>query len=197
MEGKFRYRIFVLSVFIILLGVGCILGYKFTNNNDYIKDNTSNNNDKEAIKIYNDDEVESVSTKNYDIEVVYIDSYKLCNEDITSSKVYYGVKLDDIKSQEIENQKSESNVYEIVEENNERIVFKKIIETYCPNHFKIILEDNKINVYNKVKDDQYKMYKTLNIPVETLRKEVVNELTGGILINSKEELNIIIEDIES
>lgn len=197
MEGKFRYRIFVLSVFIILLGVGCIVGYKFTNNNDYIKDNTSNNNDKEAIKIYNDDEVESVSTKNYDIEVVYIDSYKLCNEDITSSKVYYGVKLDDIKSQEIENQKSESNVYEIVEENNERIVFKKIIETYCPNHFKIILEDNKINVYNKVKDDQYKMYKTLNIPVETLRKEVVNELTGGILVNSKEELNIIIEDIES
>ena len=41
------------------------------------------------------------------------------------------------------------------------------------------------------------MYKTLDIPVETLRVEVVNELTGGILVNSKEELNMIIEDIES
>lgn len=203
MEGKFRYRIFVLSVFVILLGVGCIVGYKLTRNNDYIKDYTSNENentnknDKEAINIYNDDEVESVSTKTYDIEVVYIDSYTLCDEDVTTSKVYYGVKLDDIKNQEIEKQKRESDVYEIVEENNERIVFKKVYDTYCPNHFKVILEDNKINVYNKVTEDKYEMYKTLDIPVETLRIEVVNELTGGILVDSKEELNMIIEDIES
>ena len=48
-----------------------------------------------------------------------------------------------------------------------------------------------------VKGKEYRIYKTLDIPVETLRLEVVNELTGGILVESKEELNMMIEDIES
>lgn len=200
MKEKFWYRIFVLSVFVILLGVGSIVGYKIIKNNSNIKDytlNENNENDKEAIDVYNDDEVESVSTKTYDIEVIYIDSYTLCDDKITTSEIFYGVKLDDIKKQENEKQQRESSIYEIVEENNERIVYKRVVDTYCPNHFKIILENGIINVYNKVTDEKYEMYRTLDIPVETLRVEVVNELTGGILVDSKEELNMIIEDIES
>lgn len=199
MEKKFWYRIFVLSVFVILLGVGSILGYNLSINNSNIKDYNSeetNNIGKEAVKIY-DDEIESVSTKTYDIEVVYIDYYTLCNEEITNSNFCYGVKLDEIKKQEILKQENESNIYEMVEESTNRIVFKKVIDTYCPNHFKVVLEDNKINIYNKVVDEKYEMYKTLDVPVETLRIEVVDELTGGIVVNSREELNMIIEDIES
>lgn len=201
MENKFWYRIFVLSVFVILLGIGSIVGYKLSTNNpdmvDYTSNSKNNEYDKDAINIYEDDEVESVSTKTCDIEVVYIDYYTLCNESITTNETLYGVKLDELKSKEIEKQKRENNLYEIVEENNERIVFKKTFDTYCPNHFKIILEGEKINIYNKINDENYEMYKTLDIPVETLRQEVVNELTGGILVESKEELNMIIEDIES
>jgi len=204
MSYKFWYRIFVLSVFVILLGVGTIVGYKITTNNADIVEYTSNEMDKdintsnnEVVDIYEEDEVESVSTKTYDVEVVYIDSYTLCDEDITEIKIHYGAKVEDIKKIELERQEREELKYDIVEETNERIVFKCVKEAYCPNHFKVILEEDKINVYNKVTEDNYEMYKTLDIPVETLRVEVVDELTGGILVNSKEELNMIIEDIES
>lgn len=201
MENKFWYRIFVFSIFVVLLGIGGIIGYKIITNNsniiDYTLDNINDADNKDAINIYNYDEVESVSTKTHDIEVVYIDSYTLCNENITTSDIFYGVNLEELKKQEKEKQEREKNIYEIVEENSERIVFKKVYNTYCPNHFKVLLEDKKINVYNKITDEKYEIYKTLEIPVETLRIEVVNELTGGILVNSKEELNMIIEDIES
>ena len=199
MNNKFWYRIFVFSVLVILVGVGGIIGYKFVKNNDNIDDYTisnDNNIDYHSVDIY-DEKVESVSTKTYDIEVVYIDSYTLCDEDIVDSKIHYGAKLEDVKKIELESQEKESLKYDIVEENNERIVFKSIKEAYCSNHFKIVLEEGKINIYNKVTDDKYEIYKTLDIPVETLRIEVVEELTGGILVNSKEELNMIIEDIES
>lgn len=204
MRNKFWYRIFVFSIFVILLGVGGIVGYKISTNSSDIIDYTSNEMDKdidisnnETVDIYEEDEVESVSTKTYDIEIVYIDSYTLCDEDITESKIHYGAKLEDIKKLELERQERESLKYDIVEETNERIVFKTVKEEYCPNHFKVILEEDKINIYNKVTDEKYEIYKTLDIPVETLRIEVVDELTGGILVDSKEELNMIIEDIES
>ena len=209
MKNKFWYRIFVLSFFVTLLSVGSIIGYKLSvgnlGTNDYTLNRNEKNNvmddtnilDKEAINIYNDDEVESVSTKTYDIEVIYIDYYTLCDEEIASSDFCYGVKVEEVKEQEINKQKREENIYEILEESNERIVFKKVIDTYCPNHFKVILEESKINVYSRITEKEYRIYKTLDIPVETLRLEVVNELTGGILVESKEELNMIIEDIES
>lgn len=201
MNNKFWYRIFVLSVFVILLGVGSIIGYKVIKNDSNIDDYTisNDNNDEidyQSIDIY-DEEAESVSTKTYDIEVVYIDYYSLCDEEITESNIHYGVKVDEIMAEEIKRQEEQKLKYDLKEKTNERIVFSKAIETYCPNHFKVILEEDKINVYNKVTDDKYEIYKTLDIPVETLRIEVVEELTGGILVNSQEELNMIIEDIES
>lgn len=200
MNNKFWYRIFVFSVLVILAGVGGIIGYNVVKNDTNIDDYTVSNEDKDidyhSVDIY-DDNVESVSTKTYDIEVVYIDSYTLCDEDIVDSKIHYGSKLEDIKNIEFKRQEKDSLKYDIVEENNERIVFKCVKEEYCPNHFKVILEEDKINIYSKLTDDKYEMYKTLDIPIETLRIEVVEELTGGILVNSKEELNMIIEDIES
>lgn len=200
MNNKFWYRIFVLSVFVILLGAGSIIGYRViksdTNIDDYTISNDNNDIDFQSVDIY-DEEAESVSTKTYDVEVVYIDYYSLCDEEIAESNIHYGVKVDEIMAEEVKRQEEQKLEYDLKEKNNERIVFSKVVETYCPNHFKVILEENVINIYNKVTDEKYEMYKTLDIPVDTLRIEVVEELTGGILVDSKEELNMIIEDIES
>lgn len=203
---KFWYRVFVLCVFVLLIGIGGVIGYRLTVTNADIDEHIlseeekiiiEDNLDKEAVNIYSDDEVESVSTKTYDIEVIYIDYYTLCDEEVTSSDFCYGTKLEEVKKQEKEKQEREKITYDILEESKERIVFKRVIDTYCPNHFKIILEEEKINIYNKINEEKYEIYKTLDVPIETLRKEVVDELTGGILINSKDQLNIILEDIES
>lgn len=203
MEGKFWYRLFVLVIFILLVGVGAFLGYRYTDKYEAISNSNSDNNrhsnkDTNTIEIYMDeDDIESVSTKSHDIEVVYVDYYSLCGEKITNSNIFYGVNLEEIKEKENQKQQNENKEYKIKEETNERLVYERMVDTYCPNHFKIILEKDKINIYSIVTKEKMELYKTLDIPVETLRIEVKNELVGGILVNSKEELNSIIEDIES
>lgn len=197
MNNKFWYRVFVLCVFVLLLSIGTIIGYNYSKNMDEIAidDNNVYNRDN-VINIYEDD-VTSVISKKHDIKVEYIDYYTLCGEKITDSKDYYDTTIDDVKNNEERKQKENGFEYIIKEENNDKIIFQRSVDTYCPNHFKIILEDKNINVYRKITDKKDELYKKLDIPIETLRTEVVNELTGGILVNSEQELNMIIEDIES
>lgn len=203
MEGKFLYRLFVLLILVLLVVVGAFLGYKFTDKYEAISNSNSDNNrhsieDTNTVNIYMDeDDIEAVSTKTHDIEVVYVDYYSLCGEKVINSNIFYGVNIDEIKEKEKQKQQKENKEYNIKEESNDRIVYERMVDTNCPNHFKIILEENKINIYSIITKEKMELYKTLDIPVETLRIEVKNELVSGILVNSKEELNSIIEDIES
>jgi hypothetical protein len=192
---------------IFLLGVGTIIGYKFTTKSsiDNIYNSSTNNLESDDVQIYDDlykeDEkvsnVEPVSTKKYNIEVNYIDYYLLCDEEISNKKIHYDVDIDELKNEEEKLQEEENKTYQIVKENSEEICYKRVINTYCPNHYKVILENGKINIYSIITDESQQLYKTLEIPSKTLRNEVVDELTGGILVNSNEELKLIIEDIES
>ena len=199
--SKMWYRLFVFGIMIVLLGIGGVLGYRIVNNSDEIAQDPYREpviSDSNVV-IYDQSEqkVTPVSTSTYDIEVVYNDYYTLCKETISDSTIHYGVDIDELKKEEENKQKESGKKYDILDESNERIVYKRECNTYCPNHFKIILEDGKVNVYSVITEDKQELYKTLEIPVETLRMEVKNELSAGILINSKNELKLIIEDIES
>ena len=140
-----------------------------------------------------------VVTKTYDIELIYEDYYELCKESIINKNIIYGVTLDELKKSEIEKQEKLGEEYEIVEENNERLVFKKTIKKYCQNHFMITLSDkqNEVVIYSVEDDDIKSVYKTIDIYKNTLRDELVEELENGIEVDSVKELNLIIEDIES
>lgn len=200
MKNKFLYRVFILSVFIILIGIGIFLGYRYTDKNYAISDydNMHSNEENKTVEVYVDeDEIEAVSTKSYDIEVVYIDYYTLCGEKEVSSNIYYGANIDELKESEKAKQEKEKKEYRIKEERIDKIVYERMVETNCPNHFKVILEKDKINIYSVISNEKLELFKQLDVPTDTLRTEVKNELIGGILINSKEELNSIIEDIES
>ncbi len=199
MENRKKYRLLVIILFIFLLSLGIFVGLNMTYNNslydNYIgeeqKDKDGDNND---INIYGS---EPVSTKKYNIDLVYIDEYTLCGETIKNEETIYDTTLADLKLIEENKQLQENTKYEILEESNERLVYSRKLNQNCPNHFIVQLEEGKIVVYNVVSESVKTKYQEIDISTELIRPELMEELNVGIKANSHQELNFIIEDIES
>lgn len=195
MEPKTRYRIMVFSVCVILLMFGIVIGFNIENkdNNNYSEEVINKNNELDEVSIYTD----SKSGKKYDIELVYEDYYTLCNHNITNTETVYATTLNSLKKQEIEKQKKEDKEYNIKEENNYRLVFYREVNQNCPNHFKVKMEEGVVVIYNIISETVETVYKKIDISQDLIRPEMLEELNTGIVVNSKEELNLIIEDLES
>lgn len=194
MKKNIGYSFLVLGILVLCLSIGIYLGFRYTKNNENLMDYTEttaedNNNEN--------NDTTPVSTKNYDIEVVYEDKYNKCGHIIENKNMIYGTTLEKVKEEENVKQKENGNIYEIIEESNEKIIYSREIEQNCPNHFLVKLEDEIIVVYNVVDDSTMLVYKKINADLETLNPEMLEELNVGIKADSKEDLNLIIEDIES
>lgn len=195
MEPKTRYRIMVFSICVVLLMFGIVIGFNIErkDNSSYSEEVINKNNELDEVSIYTD----SKSGKKYDIELVYEDDYTLCNHNIVNTETVYATTLETLKKQEIEKQKKENKEYQIKEENNYRLVFYRKVEQNCPNHFKVKMEEGSVVIYNIVSDAVETVYKKIEISQDLIRPEMLEELNQGIVVNSKEELNLIIEDLES
>lgn len=185
---------------IVLLFIGIGFGYVKTVSFDESKINNSSV--LEFARNYslmpNQDLVVTASTKTYDIDVVYEDYYTVCNETVTNSNVKYGTTIDAVKEEEEAYQKEKGIVYTIKEESEDKIVYARTLNENCPNHFKVIYEDKKVNVYSIKGEDNMVLYMSVDdINVENLRDELKQMVKRGTYINSKEELNRFIEDLES
>lgn len=194
-----KYKLFVAMLLLILVVFGVFVGFSVSYNSTVSNDLSSYTPSQieEDLEQISQDNTETVSTKTYDIEVIYIDNYTLCNEKVETNNIIYSTTLEDLKNKELEKQQNENKVYEIKEESNERLIFERTLNQNCPNHFFVILEDKNINVYNVITKEKIELYQTIDISEELIRAELQEELTKGILVDSKEELNLIIEDIES
>ena len=193
MSSKTKYRVIIASATVFLLVVGVAIGLVVSMKND---------NDSYMVKEEPiiDDEVniyQTVSTKTYDIELIYIDYYKLCDESIETKDIVYGTTLDKLKEEESKKQKEKNLEYTIEEEGNESLVYKRVIDSNCPNHFNVKLEEGKVNIYNIVDDSVSTLYKSIDVSEELIRPELIEELNEGIRADSLIDLNFIIEDIES
>lgn len=195
MEPKTRYRIMVFSICVVLLMFGIVIGFNIErkDNSSYSEEVINKNNELDEVSIYTN----SKSGKKYDIELVYEDDYTLCNHNIVNTETVYATTLETLKKQEIEKQKNENKEYQIKEENNYRLVFYRKVEQNCPNHFKVKMEEGSVVIYNIVSDAVETVYKKIEISQDLIRPEMLEELNQGIVVNSKEELNLIIEDLES
>lgn len=195
MEPKTRYRIVILSICVCLLMLGVIIGFNMENGDekDAIETVINKGNELEEVSIYTD----SRSSKKYDIELVYEDEYTLCSHSIVNSETIYATTLEELKESELKKQKEENKEYEIKEETNYRLVFYRKLEQNCPNHFKIKMGEGEIVVYNMINETVETVYKKIDISGDLIRPEMLEELNQGIIVDSKEELNLIIEDLES
>ena len=197
MVRTFWYRVFLIGFLVVLTVIGIFIGVQLVKNkSEEEKNNTIyNENDiEEKVDIY----TPVISKKSYDIELIYEDYYTICKESIINKNIVYGTTLDELKQREEEKQNKLNEKYDIVEQNNEKLVYKRKIDKYCPNHFKVAINDkqDRVIVYNKEDKVLSTIYQEIEIYKNTLREELKEELKNGIDVDSKKELELIIEDIE-
>ena len=192
MNKRMFFSFFAIGGIVLLLVLGVYIGFKYTRNDKNVEDKTSIAEDR-----IEKDETTPVSTKTYDIEVVYKDEYTKCGHTIQSKDMVYGTTLENLKKEENQKQKEKGIIYEVEEESNDQIVYSRKVDQNCPNHFLVKIENNNIVIYNIIDDAAMSVYKKLEVDMNTLNPEMLEELNEGIKVDSKEDLNLIIEDIES
>ena len=192
MNKRMFFSFFAIGGIVLLLVLGVYIGFKYTRNDKNVEDKTSIAEDRIEI-----DETTPVSTKTYDIEVVYKDEYTKCGHTIQNKDMVYGTTLENLKEEENKKQKEKGIIYEVEEESNDQIVYSRKVDQNCPNHFLVKIEKNDIIIYNIIDDAAMSVYKKLEVDINTLNPEMLEELNEGIKVDSKEDLNLIIEDIES
>ena len=192
MNKRVFFSFFAIGGIVLLLVLGVYIGFKYTRNDKNVEDKTSIAEDS-----IEKDETTPVSTKTYDIEVVYKDEYTKCGHTIQNKDMVYGTTLENLKEEENKKQKEKGIIYEVEEESNDQIVYSRKVDQNCPNHFLVKIENNNIVIYNIIDDAAMSVYKKLEVDINTLNPEMLEELNEGIKVDSKEDLNLIIEDIES
>ncbi len=195
MRIETKYRILVISMFVVLLMFGVYIGFNVGKGNsaNELAESVMNKNTEDEVSIY----TESKAEEKYDIELVYEEEYTLCGHKIDNSEIISNTTLEELKEKEIAKQKESENEYEILEESNERLVFYKKVDQNCPNHFNVKLENGIVVVYSRVNDTVSTVYQKIDIPQDLISPEMIEELNVGIKVDSKEDLNLIIEDLES
>ncbi len=180
------YRIVIISVAVILLLTGTYIGLKISNK--VVEQPMAEEPITEVIETTTVPTISPIENK--DIEVIYEDYYTICKETITNKNMEFGTTKEEIKEKV-------DKEYILADETEDSIKFRKEINSNCPNHFELRLEDDYVMIYQVVSDEISIMYKNTEIHKARIRDELVAELEKGISVNTLEELNSYIEDIES
>lgn len=87
--------------------------------------------------------------------------------------------------------------WEVIGFNSNQVILYKEFDDVCGEHFKLKIEDEKINIYLINKDGTETLYEKTNISSEYLTEtDLININNGSLEIYGKEELNKTIEDFE-
>lgn len=196
MSQRGVYRIILAIVTVILLVVGIYIGKRISKNveqpstaqvlsNSDLTNNTTNNN---QVNIYD---------QKQDIELIYEDYYKLDDKTVTNSTMVSGLSMNDLKAQEEQKIKTNNSGYDLVEQTSISLRYRRTLDQYSPNHYLVRLVNGKVVIYNMVSDSVTTVYKQTDISESSIRPELVEELNMGKRVDSKEELNSLLEDLDS
>lgn len=187
--NKIVSRIIILSVAVILLVTGVYIGFKIGDEATakVISSNPEVVVYKPPITTVTNNEYEN---KDVDIEVIYEEYYTDCKETIINKNMEFGTTIEKLKEKV-------GDEYEVVDETENSITFRKEIQTNCPNHFELKLVDGYVMIYQRIKSDETVIYKNTEIPQAVIRDELVTELEKGIKVDTLDDLNSYMEDIES
>ena len=193
-KGKVIYVFLLLLLLVISIGFGYFKMQGFSTNVDNI---SALEFAKECV-LFEPPKAVTASTKTIDVKVTYVDYYTICKEEEKTSKLIYGSTIDTVKELEKEYQEKNGLSYEIDEVTEDSITYKRIINGNCPNHFKVIYEENKLNVYTVKGEDKFELLMSIdNLNIDNIREELKVKIMRGTYINSKPELNRFIEDLQT
>ncbi len=185
---KIRKICLVLAIICFAIA-GSRIVYNVINNNqiDNIK-NTKVNYEEQIETISKIDKI-GINT-NFNI----IDKYTLCNHVITENipidKTVINKNYDDISQMYPD--------YMINTFNQNEVELEKSINEFCPYHYLLIEENDKVSVYREIDENSKDLVEILDIDIGTLRQaDRYMFQTTGIKIYGKNELYQLIEDFDS
>lgn len=88
--------------------------------------------------------------------------------------------------------------WDIYEFTAEKVVFTKDIEGYCPGHFILKDKDGMVVIYMPSEDGyEYKSIEETRIPTEMLPPDIQDEIRRGLVMDSIEDVEHFMENLES
>lgn len=87
--------------------------------------------------------------------------------------------------------------WEIESFSKERVVLLKQINKVCPDHYLVSVNGGYIAIYKYNEDSEKELIKQTDIPINILPIVDQEKLQKGILVNTKDEVNQLLEDYSS
>ena len=82
--------------------------------------------------------------------------------------------------------------YRLVGQQDGVLIYQKVNVGKCRNHYKVILEENKVKIYRIGVSGEYEPYQETEITTETIREGIKEQLISGIEVDEIEELLLLI-----
>ena len=187
----------ICTIIIIILGISAgMLLYEMTdnqneNNNNNITETIEEENNNivitNTIEIVNQEEKTTPNTL-----IVYRTYYTKCNHYINK---YEDIDISAINLTKVEIQEKyrEWNVGDF---SSEQVILEKDKKSFCNEHFKLKLTDEKICIYIIDEKNNETLWKQTEITSEFLTEEDILKLEEGIIVYGKENLTSVLEDYE-
>ena len=119
--------------------------------------------------------------------------YTKCEHTITN-KATIPEEMVNLTKEEIESKYKEWNLEKF---SKDEIVLRKDFEEFCNEHYYLKEENGYVNIYSVDEEGKFTLKEENVLSCEYLTETDRIELKNGIQINTKEELNKILEDFEA
>lgn len=195
-----KRRTIYLIIVAILLPI-LVLSYGYIKNiwyRDYLQNSQEDKNRKNDNIIDIEEIAESISSEKQVltsadtiIQKKYI--YNLCNH---IEKKEEPIRYSDIGLGRVEffNKYPDWHIKSFSED---KIGMEKVLDGYCPKHYILQELDGFITIYQPDIDSNLDIIKQTDIPIEYLSQELQHELKEGLVVETLEEIEYMIEDIDS
>ena len=194
MRTETMYRILVATVMVLLLVIGIYIGIDSSNKEKESKLVASVSNKEVTVKPYVEQEIEVTEDDLViDVSVIYTDVYPDCGHTIEQEEIHEKTTINKMK-QEID---EKDLGYRLIGTQDGMLIYQKVNVGRCRNHYKVVLEENRVKIYRVGITGEYEPYQETEITAETIREGIKEQLISGIEVDEIEELLLLIEDIES
>ena len=194
MENKMLYRLLVAVIFILLMTIGIYLGLEITdkameNKEEQLVQVT--NTEIKDIQVYKEDGTKEEVLEEVKIKLTEI--YPECGHNIDSDETYT-----DVSKEEMKRQIADRDItYRLVGEEGNILIFQRVHEGKCMNHYKVCLEKDVVTIYRMSETGEFVLYQATEVTSAMLREGIKEKLEQGILVDDMEELFLLMEDLES
>ena len=196
MKTENMYRILVATIFVLFMTVGIYIGVEIGDKGE-VQEETKNPevevSNMDSIYVY-DEQAEIIQEEEIiAVDIKFTDVYPDCGHSIDSEE-----HQNDTTKTKVKEEIEEKDLgYRLIGEQEGVLLYQKVHSGKCMNHYKVILENDLVNIYRMGKTAEFELYQTTDITSDMLRQGIKEQLEAGIEVDDIEELLLLMEDIES